>query len=292
MEARLTKSWKILSIWNHRNDTDVSMENISSSKSSLTEEEVVLDRMIRELTQEYADVLKEIASRTADTKDSKLFQSETKSHCLLQMFLLHDPAGGLAAAVAAVDGMLRPDDAAFRFATFCRALVHLAPQDAALYNYVGTKILHSSISCLSLEVLAPHQAEILGMIREIVVQQIDDSNSSMRNVLTMLPGIGYHEIGHLSSSLRKTGSEKEQRNIIKQFLLQACGSGSFAALADWKPSGVVQVVGAKQRGARIAQNVSGNDEDEHQQGENTRALFTDTFKTRLPNVFEHQVCAS
>ena len=280
MEVRLRKSWQILSIWNDRNDTDVSIQNMSSSKdqkTSLTEEEVVLDRTVRELTQEYADVLKEIASRTVDTKDGKLSQSEAKNHSLLQMFLLHDPAGGLTAAVAAVDGMLRPEDAAFRFATFCRALVHLAPQDAALYHYVGTKILHTSISCLSLEVLAPHQAEILGMIREIIVQQIDDSSSSMRNILTMLPGIGYHEIEHLSSTLRKTGSEKEQRNIIKQFLLQACGSGSFAALADWKPSGVVQVVGTKQRGARIAQNVSITDEDEHLQGEITRALFTDTF---------------
>ena len=278
MKTRLAKAWQLLSVWNDRNDTDASMENFCSSRSSLTEEEVVLDRMIRELTQEYADVLKEIASRTANTKDEKISQSEIKNHCLLQMFLLHDPTGGLSAAVAAVDGMLCPDDAAFRFATFCRALVHLAPQDAALYNYVGTEILHSSISCLSLEVLAPHQAEILGMIREIIVQQIDDSNSSMRNILTMLPGIGYHEIEHLSSSLRKTGSEKEQRNIIKQFLLQACGSGSFAALADWKPSGVVQVVGTKHRGARITQNLASvTDDDEHLQGEITRALFTDTF---------------
>lgn len=276
MKERLAKAWQTLNL-------EVS-ESLSSfhtthqgaaatSSQAVTDEDVIHDRIVRELSQEYAELLKEIAARQLEEQSGFGQQKMT----LLQKFLMADPTGGIVAAGAAVEGMLRPDEAAYKFAAFCRALVCLAPADAALYNYVGSEILYNGISSLSLEVMSIHQAEILGMIRSIIVQQIEDPQSQVHTVLTMLPGVGPTQIASFVSSMKSTGSEKEQRNHVKQFLLNSAGTGSFAALANWKPpGGATAVQGIKQRGSRAKKTPQQAEADDVLQGEITRHLFDST----------------
>ena len=122
--------------------------------------------MVRELTQEYADLLKEVAARHMDDvprlpSASQAAPSSQKAksaagaaansaaqpaatpHMLFEVLLEAEPAAGIAAATTAVNGMRCPDDSAHKYAMFCRALVLLAPRDARLYAYVGTDVLHA-----------------------------------------------------------------------------------------------------------------------------------------------------
>jgi len=268
MKDRLALAWNALNI-----DTTVQAEYSAgylAGAPQATEEDVINDRLVRELSQEYADLLKEIASRYID-------HGQGNKVPLLQSFLMADTAAGIAAAGAALEGMLRPDEAAYKFAAFCRALVTLAPTDAALYNYVGSEVLYNTISSLSLEVMASHQAEILGMIRAIIIQQVDDPQSQVHTVLSMLPGVGTEQISSFISGIKSTGSEKEQRNHVKQFLLSTGGKGSFTALARWKPPGAASAVqGIKNRAYRVQKNPLQEDADEALQGDITRHLFEST----------------
>lgn len=277
MKERLSKAWQTLNLEVSENfssfHTYQGTAATASSSQTVTDEDVIHDRIVRELSQEYADLLKEVAARQLEEPSGFGQQKMT----LLQKFLMADPPGGIAAAGAAVEGMLRPDEAAHKFAAFCRALVCLAPADVALYNYVGSEILYNGISSLSLEVMSVHQAEILGMIRSIIIQQIEDPQSQVHTVLTMLPGVGPTQIVSFISSMKSTGSEKEQRNHVKQFLLNSAGTGSFAALTNWKPpGGATAVQGIKQRGSRAKKTPQQAEADDVLQGEITRHLFDST----------------
>ena len=268
MKERLALAWSSLNV-----DVPSHVEYGSGYLASVpqaTEEDVINDRLVRELSQEYAELLKEVASRQIEHgSDNKV--------PLLQSFLMADTAGGIAAAGASLEGMLRPDEAAYKFAAFCRALVNLASTDAALYNYVGSEVLYNTITSLSLEVMASHQAEILGMIRAIIMQQIDDPQSQVHSVLSMLPGVSPAQIASFIASIKSTGSEKEQRNHVKQFLLSTGGKGSFTALARWKPPGAASTVqGIKNKAYRVQKIPLQEEADERLQGDITRHLFEST----------------
>jgi hypothetical protein len=261
MKIRLANAWQSLNL-------DVSSRylasNHGSSETQVTDEDVINDRLVRELSGEYADLLKEIAGRQSNAP-------------LLQNFFVADPQGGLALASAALEGMLRPDESACRFASFCRALVHLAPSDASLYNYVGSEVLYNSISSLSLEVMASHHAEVLAMIRDIIMQQIDDPQSQVQKVLPMLPGVGPEKLATFIASMKGKRSDKEQRNEVKLFLLNTGGTGAFTALEKWKPPGGASTVqGIKKRPARVPKSHQEAEADDILQGDITRHLFDST----------------
>ena len=225
------------------------------------DEDVINDRVVRELSGEYADLLKEVAARQAQVP-------------LLQNFFVTDPPGGLALAQAALEGMLRPDESAHRFAAFCKALVQLAPADAALYQFVGSELLYTAISSLSLEAMSNHQAEILGMTRDIITQQVDDPQSQIHNVLPMLPGVTPDRLAAFLSNFKSIRSEKEQRNQVKLFLLSTGGTGAFTALEKWKPPGGASTVqGVKKRPTRVPKSHADAEADDHLSGEITRHLL-------------------
>ena len=230
----------------------------------VNDEDVINDRLVRELSGEYADLLKAVADR----------QSQVP---LLQNFFVADPQGGLALAHAALEGMLRPDESAYRFAFFCKALVQLAPSDAALYQFVGSELLYTAISSLSLEVMACRHSEVLAMIRDIVMQQVDDPQSQVHKVLPMLPGVGPENLAAFFTAMKSTRSDKEQRNQVKLFLLSSGGTGAFTALEKWKPPGGASTVqGVKKRPARVPKSQAEAEADDHLSGEITRHLLSST----------------
>lgn len=261
--------------------------------SQVTDEEIIAERLVLELTQEYAELLKEVSTRTLEDPGPPIPagpaaqgasaapapspapkpgpKTAAGQGTLLELLLERQPAAGIAAAVAAVAGMQRANDAAFRFAMFCRALVGLAPRDPQLYAYVGSEVLRAAITSLSSEFMASHHADILGLIRAVLVQQLGDPNAAVHSVLQSLPGVTTEREAAFGAALLAMNKEKDQKNAVKEFLLKACGLGSFAALADWRAPSVVPSFGKAKARGRAAVPEDGS--DEQLQGDITRALL-------------------
>ena len=330
MQHRLAAAWAALLSQTSSDPSSLSGEShqtsataVGEAQGGVTNDEIINERMLRELTQEYSDLLREIAARVledphhiaagggADGGCSPISTALTaanvssgnsssaagmcKSHkvnasgtTFLQLLLEREPAAGIAAAAAAVQGMQLPDEAAYRFAMFNRALVALAPRDPQLYAYVGSEVLKAAITSLASEIMSTHQADILQLIRNILAQQVADTHSAVHGVLQSLPGVTIEKEAALVSEFQKTNSEKEQRNLFKKFLVQACGRTSFAALAEWRPPAALPVGALRNRGGRAAAAAAaaaaagtaaivGGDEaaaaEEQLQGDITRALF-------------------
>lgn len=107
----------------------------------------------------------------------------------------------------------------FRSTMFCRQVVMLANKDATLASFVGSDMLSTAIRALSQSVV-PTTNELLQLIRDILAQQLGKAQGPTQ-VLLSLPGVNEGTLSQLSASFRQTGSEKEQRNILKTFFLQA-----------------------------------------------------------------------
>jgi exportin-5 len=332
MQHRLAAAWAVLLA---QTSTDAlppssSFAGGNQSSSSIAggdaqggaaNDEIINERMVRELTQEYSDLLREIAARVLEDPNhigasaggggvdgsapvntaltaanvsignsssaagmGKSSKANTTGTTFLELLLEREPAAGIAAASAAVQGMQLPDEAAYRFAMFNRALVALAPRDSQLYAYVGSEVLRSAITSLASEIMSTHQADILGLIRNILAQQLADTNSAVHGVLRSLPGVTPEKEAAFAEAFQKTGSEKDQRNIFKKFLVEACGRTNFAALAEWRPPSVLPAGALRNRGGRAAaaaaaaggSGASGVGEaaaEEQLQGDITRALF-------------------
>jgi hypothetical protein len=268
MKIRLASAWQSLNLAALGQDglSQVNPQGQVSARGApqVNDEDVINDRLVRELSGEYADLLKAVADRQPQVP-------------LLQNFFIADPQGGLALAHAALEGMLRPDESAHRFAFFCKALVQLAPSDPALYQFVGSELLYTSISSLSLEVMACHHSEVLGMIRDIIMQQVDNPQSQVHKVLPMLPGVGPENLAAFFATMKSKRSDKEQRNQVKLFLLSSGGTGAFTALEKWKPPGGASTVqGVKKRPARVPKSQAEAEADDHLSGEITRHLLSST----------------
>lgn len=327
MQHRLAAAWEALLAQTSSDPSSLSGGShqtsatvVGEAQKGATNDEIINERMLRELTQEYSDLLREIAAKVledphrgaagsggADGGGSQISTALTsanvssgnsssaagmgKSHkvnaagtTFLQLLLEREPAAGNAAASAAVQGMQLPDEAAYRFAMFNRALVALAPRDPKLYAYVGSEVLKAAITSLASEIMSTHQADILQLIRNILAQQVADKNSAVHGVLQSLPGVTIEKEAALVSEFQKTNSEKDQRNLFKKFLVQACGRTSFAALAEWRPPAALPVGALRNRGGRAAAAaaagtaavVDGGEAtaaEEQLQGDITRALF-------------------
>ena len=316
MQQRLPAAWVGL--------VQAPLNGVGEDESGATNDEIISERMVRELSQEYAELLRDVAGRVLEDSSSSGGASTTSvtmgaallggnatgdgglgtnqhnnivsaplapgmgksskgvaaGPTLLQLLLERESAAGFAAAAAAVQGMQLPDEAAYKFAMFCRALVALAPRDAQLYNYAGSEVLKSAITSLSSEAMSTHQADILGLIRNILSQQLEDPNSHVHSVLQSLPGVTPEKKAEFVRTFHATGSEKQQRDAVKKFLVQACGRGSFAALAEWRPPSTLPAGALRNRGGRAAAAAAGGAvapgetaAEEVLQGDITRALF-------------------
>jgi hypothetical protein len=132
-------------------------------------------------------------------------------------------------------------------------------------------VLKAAITSLSSEVMATHQADALGLIRQILTMHIQDDGSGAHSVLRSLPGVTPQVESEFKAAFIGTGSEKEQRNAVKRLLV---GSGGFAALADWRPPATVPLrIAAPPRAGRGGVMKEGAASEEQLQGDITRALF-------------------
>ncbi|PRW59064.1 HASTY 1-like isoform X1 isoform B [Chlorella sorokiniana] len=263
MHSRLTNAWDSL---------QAPAGPSSTEDSASANDEIVRERLLRELTQEYALVLKELATRTVGggspvaaaaaaapaAAGAAAAGGSGGGKSVLEWLLETDPTTGFQAVTTAVAGMCWRDDAAFRFAQLAKTLVGVAPRDQRLYAYVGSEVLKAAISSLATETMATHQADIMALIRDILVQQLGDPGSAVHGVLASLPKMTPEALQRFGQQLLGTGSEKTQRDITKKMLVAACGKSSLAALADWKPPAVTPLAEPKHRAPK-----QGGGHDEH-----------------------------
>lgn len=231
-----------------------------------------------------------LGAACAPTKQGKA--PSGANNTLLELLLEKNVQAAFSAAQAAVEGMQLQDDAAYRFSMFCRALVPLASKNKEIYDYVGFSILKAAITSLGSEVMSKHQSDILGLIRAILTQQIGDPSSSVHGVFHSMPGYSPEREAELAKVMLTKGSEKDQRNAIKKYLLEACGRGSFAALADWRPpdagATAAALGGIRQRATKVSERMGNQtasfmhplekkaaaEAEEVLQGNITQALFS------------------
>jgi hypothetical protein len=111
------------------------------------------------------------------------------------------------------------DDSAYRFAMLARTLVGMAPRDARLYAFVGGEVLRAAISSLGTETMGTHQADILQLIRDVLVQQIGEPSSAVHSVLASLPRTTPADLDRFRRQLLGLNSEKAQRDLTKRMLV-------------------------------------------------------------------------
>ncbi|KAL4423234.1 hypothetical protein ABPG77_000026 [Micractinium sp. CCAP 211/92] len=281
MHTRLTSAWGSLQA--------PAAGPSSTEDSASANDEIIRERLLRELTQEYATLLKELATRTLEAPGGAAAAAAAAGgggpssvggqpgsgatgggKTVLEWLLETDPGTGFAAITTAVAGMCWRDEAAYRFAMLARTLVGMAPRDARLYQYVGGEVLKAAISSLATETMATHQADIMALIRDILLQQANDPSSPASGVLASLPNMSPDTLQRFRTQLAATGGDKGQRDLTKRMLVAACGKGSLAALADWKPPAAAPLVEPKQRPHRAG----GGSKDEHSEAFTAAAVST------------------
>ncbi|KAK2078011.1 hypothetical protein QBZ16_003879 [Prototheca wickerhamii] len=150
-------------------------------------DDVVRDRVLRELSQEYASLLAAISQRSVAPRAPAARRRPPSP--LLEYILRRDEGTAFALISVAVLGLTWPDESAYRCSVLCRALTPLVLRPGAgeaLAAYVGGEVLPAAIRSLGSPVLVTHQADILGLIREILLAP--PTAPYARAVLASLPG--------------------------------------------------------------------------------------------------------
>ena len=162
----------------------------------------------------------------------------------------------VATAVAAVTW--GDSDAVGKALAFLRGVVAAAASpegDQGLREIAGAEILPACLGGLTVATNSAHQAELLGLIRDVVVHLIPVTNS-VRAVLLGLPGMTSESLDRVLADLAVIRSEKKAANRVKEMIVAAAGGGdalrAFAeARAGATSVGAIQVpkVTARRLGA-------------------------------------------
>ena len=153
---------------------------------------------------------------------------------------------GIASASAALTW--GDSEAAGRAVAFLRGIVAAAAApdgDQNLRETAGAEIFPACLAGLTEPSNSAHQAELLGVIRDIVVHLLPVAGS-VRAVLLGLPGMTEQSLGALIGDLAQIRSEKKAANRVKEMIVQAAGGGdalrAFAeARAGATSTGAIQV---------------------------------------------------
>ena len=153
---------------------------------------------------------------------------------------------GIATATAALTW--GDSEAAGRALAFLKGIVAAAAAadgDQTLREMAGGEIFPGCLAGLTEPSNSAHQAELLGVIRDIVVHLLPVAGS-VRRVLLGLPGMTEQSLGQLINDLAQIRSEKKAANRVKEMIVQAAGGGdalrAFAeARAGATSTGAIQV---------------------------------------------------
>lgn len=224
--------------------------------------EVMEEKLLRDLTREICYLLAVVASSglnsglpsaepsgilnrgdTASLKDLEAFASSS-----MVGFLLEHKGLAVPALQISLDAFRWTDgEAVGKISSFCGAVIVLAAStnNVELREFVCKDLFPTVIQGLALESNAVISAELVGLCREIFIY-LSDRDPAPRQILLSLPCITPQDLHSFEEALGKTNSPKEQKQLMKSFLLVATGN-KLLALAAQKSVNVITNVSARPR---------------------------------------------
>ncbi|KAK9833279.1 hypothetical protein WJX81_002345 [Elliptochloris bilobata] len=187
-------------------------------------DEVVAERLLRELTQELMALLKTLH-----------YPSSGGSQGSLMVWLAaHAPSVAMAAAMTATAALWWPDEALSNAAAFCRRTVPMATTNPRLRELVGRDMLRGAIAALGMRDAGAAQSELLSLVREILVQELASSPGPAQE-LAALPRMTPARLNSFRAEVAKRPGDKAAGKLVRK-LLQSTASDDLAeALADVRP---------------------------------------------------------
>eukprot|EP00898_Chlorokybus_atmophyticus_P001839 jgi/Chlat1/2656/Chrsp178S00157 len=251
MHSRLTAAWQQHTVPD------------ATTKERGTQEltaEVVTDKLLRDMTREHCALLVLLTqplqasqngcSSPRDTAPEVSMGGAADQSSLL-FYLLQHEAMASAAIHTAISALSWPDsESAHKAVAFCSALTTVAVGDARLHAVVGAEVLHAAISALTFVSNQTNQSDLIALIREIYVK-LSPCTSAPSQVLLSLPTVNSASLQKLQQAVSSTGSEKEQRQLLKQLLLAAGGDDLKALSSPVKSSTISNLPGRTMAPKRI-----------------------------------------
>ncbi|BBN01643.1 exportin-5 [Marchantia polymorpha subsp. ruderalis] len=207
--------------------------------------EVILEKLLRDLTRETCHVLAVIAILSPRQQIPSEHQPGTEVNMIIGSdtmigFLMQQREAARAALLLGIEALEWPDsETVHKAVNFCSAVVSMASvlTDLELQEIVGQNMFLAAIRGLTLESNATGQAELIGLLREIYIR-LSAHSQAPRQVLLSLPSITPEVLAAFEKALGKTSSTKEQRQLVKNLLLTA-GGDQLKALKAQKNTNVI-----------------------------------------------------
>ncbi|KAK3023629.1 hypothetical protein RJ639_043897, partial [Escallonia herrerae] len=126
-----------------------------------------------------------------------------------------------------------------KVSSFCGVIVLLSisTNNVELREFVAKDLFSAIIKGLALESNAIISSDLVGLCREIFMH-LADRDAAPRQILLSLPSITQQDLLAFEDVLAKTSSPKEQKQLMKSFLLLASGN-KLKALAAQKSVNVI-----------------------------------------------------
>ncbi len=139
--------------------------------------------------------------------------------------------------------------------------------DRAIRDVAGAEILPAALAALTVPTNSSHQAELLGVVRDVVLH-LTPVTPSVRATLLSLPGLSADELDRTLLDLANLRSEKKAAQRVKEMLVKAAGGGdALRAFAEARAgaaggAGAIQVPSfSAARGAGKNEHTNWSEED-------------------------------
>ncbi|XP_057515729.1 protein HASTY 1 [Amaranthus tricolor] len=224
--------------------------------------EVMEEKLLRDLTREVCGLLSALASPGLNTglpilehsghvtridasslKDLDVFASTSAVGFLLKHKHLAVPA--LQICLGAFQWI--DSEAMTKVCSFCGVIVLLAilTNNVELREFVSKDLFYAAIQGLALESNAFVGSDLVNLCREIFIY-LADRDPAPRQILSKLPCITAQHLAAFEESLAKTASPKEQKQLMRSFLLSGTGNKLKALIAQ-KSVNIITNVSARSR---------------------------------------------
>ncbi|KZV39943.1 protein HASTY 1 [Dorcoceras hygrometricum] len=238
--------------------------------------EVIEEKLLRDLTREICSLFSVLAAPGLNTTLPSLEQAAQISHIDdssmkdLNAFACSSMAGFVLSnktlAIPALKICLEAfgwtdSEAVSKVSSFCGVVVLLAisANNVELREFVCKDLFAAMIQGLSLESNAFISSDLVGYCRDIFIY-LSKRDPSPRQILLSLPYITLQDLLAFEEALTKTGSPKEQKQLMKSLLIMATGN-NLKALAAQKSVNVITNVSMRSRNVGTAPEQSREDGD-------------------------------
>ena len=242
LHDRLAKEWANTRVVNatkaqERGDEDDETDGVEVN-------DLISERILRDITRDHCAMLAIVAAPEGtfgrktkgsgltgvmgDMSNTLLGTSYAGGKHILD-WIAHGDANAIRAGIATGAAALTWEDAestghAVNFVRGLCAAAGSANAPQALRDNVGSEVFQATLVALTQSSNAAHQADILGLIRDIIIW-LTPKTQSVVQILMSLPGMTQQALDSCVRELGAMRSEKKAANFVKDFLINASGGG-------------------------------------------------------------------